>query len=175
MRKEECYLLGKILRKHGFSGNLLLKLDTDQPEFYNKLESIYVELNGLLVPFFVENQKWSRGDALILTLKNVTEAISEQMVGKQVYLPLSTLPPLHGKQFYYHEVIGFKIKDQNDHPHGIIESINDSAAQAYFILGHENNEVVIPIIKDWILEVNREQRFIKMDLPNGLLNIYVNK
>ena len=54
MQKEDCYFLGKITRKHGLSGNLILKLDTDQPEIYKKLESIFVEINGLLVPFFIE-------------------------------------------------------------------------------------------------------------------------
>ena len=52
MRKEDCYFLGKITRRHGLAGNVILKLDTDQPELYNKLESIFVEINGLLVPFF---------------------------------------------------------------------------------------------------------------------------
>ena len=54
MQKEDCYFLGRIIRKHGLSGNLILKLDTDQPEIYKKLESIFVEINGLLVPFFIE-------------------------------------------------------------------------------------------------------------------------
>jgi len=57
MQKEDCYFLGKITRKHGLSGNLILKLDTDQPEIYKKLESIFVEINGLLVPFFIEKIK----------------------------------------------------------------------------------------------------------------------
>jgi 16S rRNA processing protein RimM len=55
MRKEDCYLLGKITRRHGLAGNVILKLDTDQPELYNKLESIFVEINGLLVPFLLKN------------------------------------------------------------------------------------------------------------------------
>ena len=53
MKKEDCYFLGTITRTHGLQGNVVLKLDTDQPEMYNKLESIFVEVNGLLVPFFV--------------------------------------------------------------------------------------------------------------------------
>ena len=64
MQKEDCYFLGKITRKHGLSGNLILKLDTDQPEIYKKLESIFVEINGLLVPFFIEKIIWSKQDSL---------------------------------------------------------------------------------------------------------------
>ncbi|PZU12614.1 MAG: 16S rRNA processing protein RimM, partial [Chryseobacterium sp.] len=104
MRKEDCYLLGKITRRHGLAGNVILKLDTDQPELYNKLESIFVEINGLLVPFFIAKSSWSKLDALNIAFKNSTEALVDQSLGKNVYLPLTSLPKLSGKQFYYHEI-----------------------------------------------------------------------
>ncbi|MEC5393857.1 ribosome maturation factor RimM [Bergeyella sp. RCAD1439] len=174
MKKEECYYLGRITRTHGLAGNVILKLDTDQPEFYNKLESVFVEINGLLVPFFIEKQKWSKEDAKIITFKNTTLAMAEQTVGKEVYLPLSTLPELTGNQFYYHEVIGFEIKDQTSGDScGIIKAVNDQTAQHYFILTLQGKEVVIPIIKDWITRVCRETKCITMQLPEGLLEVFL--
>lgn len=173
MRKEDCYFLGKITRKHGLSGNVILKLDTDQPDFYKKLESIFVEINGLLVPFFIEKVVWSKQDSLNLLFKNSNENLVEQLLGKNVFLPLSTLPKLTGNQFYYHEVIGFEILEEDGKTCGEIVSVNDQTAQHYFILNFAQKEVVIPIIKDWILEVNREEKFIKMQLPEGLMEIYI--
>lgn len=173
MRKEDCYLLGKITRRHGLSGNVILKLDTDQPELYNKLESIFVEINGLLVPFFIEKSSWSKSDALNIAFKNSTEALVDQSLGKNVYLPLATLPKLSGKQFYYHEVIGFTVFDEENNNCGVIESVNDQTAQNYFILNLNGKEIVIPIIKDWILEINREDKFIKMQLPEGLMDVFL--
>ena len=173
MRKEDCYFLGKITRRHGLRGNVILKLDTDTPEFYNKLESIFVEINGLLVPFFIKNSSWSKSDSLNITFNNISEQLVEQTIGKDVYLPLATLPPLSGKQFYYHEVKGFNIMDENEINYGIVESVNDQTAQHYFILNFGEKEVIVPIIKDWILEVNREQKFIKMQMPEGLLDVFL--
>lgn len=173
MRKEDCYFLGKITRKHGLLGNLILKLDTDQPELYKKLESIFVEINGLLVPFFIEKVVWSRQDSLNILFKNTSEALVEQVLGKNVFLPLSTLPPLTGKKFYYHEVIGFEIIEADGKTCGEIVSVNDQTAQHYFILNLAQKEVVIPIIKDWILEVNRDEKFIKMQLPEGLMDVFL--
>ncbi|KFF18113.1 ribosome maturation factor RimM [Chryseobacterium sp. JM1] len=173
MRKEDCYLLGKITRRHGLAGNVILKLDTDQPELYNKLESIFVEINGLLVPFFIEKTSWSKNDALNIAFKNSSETLVDQSLGKSVYLPLATLPKLSGKQFYYHEIIGFDILDENDKECGVIRSVNDQTAQNYFVTNLDGKEVVIPIIKDWILEVNREERFIKMQLPEGLIDVFL--
>lgn len=173
MRKEDCYFLGKITRRHGLNGNVILKLDTDQPELYNKLESIFVEINGLLVPFFIEKRSWSKLDSLNIFFKNTTEALVDQVLGKDVYLPLSTLPPLSGKKFYYHEVKGFTITDENDVDCGVIDYVNDQTAQHYFNLDLNGKTVIIPLIKDWILDVDRDEKVIKMQLPEGLLDVFL--
>ncbi len=172
MKKEECYLLGKITRKHGLKGNLVLKLDTDQPELYTSLQGVFAEINGLLVPFFVEKQQWLKGDTKLLLFKNVTEAQTEQLVGKDVFLPLSTLPKLSGKSFYYHEVVGFELKDTEGKNYGVIQSINDQTAQHYFLSTLSGKQIVVPIIKDWITEVSREEKTITMNLPEGLLEVF---
>lgn len=173
MRKEDCYLLGKITRKHGLKGNVILKLDTDQPEIYEKLESIFVEINGLLVPFFIEKTYWSKQDALNISFKNTTEQLVEQSLGKNVFLPLSTLPKLTGNQFYYHEIIGFEIREEDGKSCGNIVSINDQTAQHYFILSLADKEIIIPIIKSWILELNKAEKYIKMQLPEGLMDVFL--
>lgn len=173
MDKKDFYLLGKISRTHGLQGNVILKLDTDQPEMYEKLEGVFIEVNGLLVPFFIEKQQWSRDNTKIISFKNASLQQSEQTVGKDVYLPLSTLPPLSGNQFYYHEVLGYEVKDQQGKLYGTIRQINDQTSQHLFILDLNGKEVIIPIIKDWIIHVDREARFITMDLPEGLLDVFL--
>lgn len=173
MKKEDCYFLGKITRRHGLQGNVFLKLDTDQPEMYNKLDSIFIEINGLLVPFFVAKQSWSKGDTLIISYKNSTEALVDQTIGRDVFMPLSTLPKLSGNKFYYHEVIGFEIREVDGKTCGNIVSINDQTAQHYFILDLAGKEIIIPIIKDWILELNREEKYLKMQLPEGLMDVFL--
>ena len=173
MRKEDCYFLGKITRRHGLQGNVFLKLDTDQPGMYNKLDGVFVEVNGLLVPFFIEKQQWSKGDTLIISFKNSTEALVEQSLGKDVFLPLSTLPKLSGNKFYYHEVVGFEIREEDGKSCGNVVSVNDQTAQHYFILDLAGKEIIIPMIRDWILEVNREEKFIKMTLPEGLMDVFL--
>lgn len=168
----DCYFLGKIVKRHGLSGHVVLKLDTDQPEYYKKMESIFIEINGALVPFFIENQKNTQSDFKILLLKGINQTTIDQIIGKNVYLPLRTLPKLTGNQFYYHEVIGFSVFSEMDGSCGRIESVNDDAPQHYFILNSEGKEVIIPIIKDWILNVDRENKQIEMSLPNGLIDIF---
>ena len=52
MTKEDCFYLGKIVKKYSFKGELLAKLDTDQPDIYENLDAIFIEVNGTLDSFF---------------------------------------------------------------------------------------------------------------------------
>lgn len=166
------YLVGKLTRTHGLKGDVLLKLDTDQPQDYDKIESFFVQINGLLAPFFVERQSWAKPDTKIIGLQNVNLQMAEQLIGNEVYMPLSTLKPLSGNRFYYHEVVGFEVKDAEGRSYGEIEAVNDQTAQHYFVLKLNGKEVVVPIIREWISEVDRADKTIRMNLPDGLLEVF---
>ncbi len=171
MQLQDCYYLGTITRTHGLKGHLVVKLDTDEPEIYDKLESVFIDFNGIPVPFFIEECQSLNNDSLKIKFSDVSVEI-QNMIGKDLYLPLNTLPKLKGKQFYYHEVIDFNLKDENHQIIGKITEINDMSAQALFnIQLPDERSLFIPIINDWIMEVNRDEKFISMNLPEGILDL----
>ncbi|CAM1344751.1 ribosome maturation factor RimM [Tenacibaculum amylolyticum] len=175
MQQKDCFYLGKIVKKHSFKGEVVIKLDTDEPELYKNLESVFVELGNNLVPFFIEKSSLSRGTMLRVKFEGVdTEPDAEAILRSGIYLPISLLPKLTGNKFYYHEVIGFTIVDNTFGKVGTLTNINDSAAQPLFEIDREGTEIFIPMIDDFIQKVDRENKTIEVETPEGLIDLYIN-
>ena len=174
MRKDDCFYLGKIAKKFSFKGEVLIYLDTDEPELYENMESVFVEFNKNLVPFFIENSSLHKNDFLRVQFEDVdSEEEADSILNCEVYLPLSMLPKLSGNKFYFHEVIGFEIEDKRLGVFGKIVSINDSTAQPLFEVINGNVEILIPMIDQFLVKIDRENKKVIMDLPEGLVEMYL--
>lgn len=174
MRKDECFHLGKIVSKYSYKGEVLIKLDTDEPEIYEGMESVFVDLGKNLIPFFIEKSQLHKSSLLRVQFEDVgDEAAANLVLGKEVFLPLTQLPKLSGNQFYYHEVIGFTLMDAKHGDIGIIESINDSSSQVLFEAKKDGKELLIPISDDIISKVDRESKIIYVTTPDGLVDLYL--
>ncbi|RNC87766.1 MAG: 16S rRNA processing protein RimM [Winogradskyella sp.] len=174
MKKDACFYLGKIVKKYSFKGELLAKLDTDEPELYANLDAIFIDLRGNLVPFFIESSQLHKSDLLRIKFEDVdSENDAEALLKSDLYLPLNLLPNLEGNKFYFHEVIGFTITDQNFGEVGIITSINDSTAQALFVIDRNGTEILIPMNDEFIIKVDRAHKTIEVNTPKGLIDLYI--
>ncbi|MGJ8665662.1 MAG: ribosome maturation factor RimM [Patiriisocius sp.] len=174
MQKEDCFFVGKVVKKYSFKGELLVKLDTDEPELFLEMESVFVEQHKNLIPFFIESSSLHKSTLLRVQFEDVyDEATADTLIGTELYLPLSFLPPLSGTNFYYHEVIGFTIMDVDFGNAGIISNVNDHTAQHLFVSILDGKELLIPISAEFIKEIDRENKIITMDLPSGLIELYL--
>ncbi len=174
MKKEECFYLGKIVSKFSFRGEVLVKLDTDEPESYSRMESVFVNYNNSLVPFFIERCALHKSDLLRIKFEDVdTEEDADDLMKAELYLPLALLPKLEGNQFYYHEIIGFKIVDISFGEVGTIKAINDTTAQALFEIDRNGTEILIPMNDEFIDKMDRESKVIHVKTPEGLIDLYL--
>lgn len=174
LKKEDCFYLGKIVKKYSFKGELLAKLDTDEPELYDHLETVFIDLKGNLVPFFVESSQLHKSNLLRLNFEDVkSEADADALIKLELYLPLELLPKLEGDKFYFHEVIGFTIKDKNFGEVGILTGINDTTAQALFEIDRNGIEILIPMNDEFIDKVDRKNKIIIVNTPEGLIDLYL--
>ena len=162
------------MRKYSFHGELLIKLDTDQPELYENLEAVFIDYRNTFIPFFIESSQLHKSDLLRVQFEDVhTEAEADSLLKSDVYLPLEFLPKLEGNKFYFHEVIGFSIEDVNFGKVGIIKGVNDSTAQALFEIEKDGKEILIPVNDQFIVKVDRTKKTVIVDTPEGLIDLYL--
>ncbi len=175
MHKEDCFYLGKIAKKFSYKGEVLAYLDTDEPELYETMESVFVEIDKRLVPFFIESSKLHKNDFLRIRFEDMSsEEEADKIMGCELYLPLTSLPKLEGNRFYFHEIIGFTAHDERLGDIGTITGVNDNSAQALFEIKKGDIEILIPMIDDFIVKVDRENKKIILNTPEGLVDLYLN-
>lgn len=172
MTKEECFNLGYINRRIGNHGELGFVLDVDDPMRYSKLESVFVERNKSLVPFFIKKIT-IRGNNATVSFDGIdTIAQAEELTSSGLFLPLSFLPPLKGKSFYHHEMPGYTAIDVKHGELGKVIGILDFPQQAIFQIQMGEHEVLVPAKDDFIESIDRSKKILTLKTPEGLIDIY---
>ena len=175
MEKKDCYYLGKITRTNGNKGGVSIFLDVDDPQEYRELDAVFVEIKGQLIPYFIEEIKLhtSKNTALVYfeDVADVDSAAS--LTNYNLYLPLSNLPVLEGNKFYFHEIIDFLLIDESFGEIGKIKEILEYPNQALFQTFYKEKEVLVPVNDLFIKNVDRKKKEILLNLPEGLLDVYI--
>ena len=175
MQKENCFYLGKIVKKYSFKGELLIKLDTDEPELFTEMESVFVEQRKNLIPFFIEESSLHKSELLRVRFEDVkNEEEANALIGAHLYLPLEFLPKLTGNKFYYHEIEGFSVEDIRLGNIGTLIRVSQSQIQPLFEIEYKEATILVPVIDDFIVEVNRKEKKLILNTPEGLVDLYIN-
>lgn len=170
MKKDELILLGKITRTQGFDGTLVILLEKGLSERTRELESVFVVIDGLPVPFFIE---WSSGSGDLLFVRfegyemkeKVTDLIGCNVLAEQgVIKPAKDLLPIF--------LEGFRLIEKDGSPAGTILRIESYPMQLMMVVENEKGrELLVPLNEEWIIKIDRQGRTIEMDLPEGMTSI----
>ena len=173
MTINECFQLGYVIKPHGLNGEVDVFLDTDFPENYTHLESVFVEIIQKLVPFFIEHIQIRGNKALIMFSEVDSVENARKIKGCTLHLPATLLPPLKGNAFYFHEVIGYDVVDNTEGSLGQVVKFYNYPNQDLLAVVYRDKEVLIPLNDDIIKHVSRTKKQIEVALPVGLLEIYL--
>ena len=172
MRKEDCFFLGTVVAKYSFKGEVLIKLDTDDPQTYLSLKSFLLEDESRLIPYFTSKVQLHKSQLLRVSIEGVnSEKQADLMIGKSVYLPLDQLPKLADDQFYFHEIIGFEVIDSLQGPIGTITGVNDASSQVLLEVKHNDRQILIPLVDELIQQLDKQQKQLYLSIPEGLLDL----
>ncbi len=173
-QKADCYRLGSIAKLHSFKGEVTIYLDVDEPLEYKELESVFVDFDDKLIPFFLEKIQLRNNGFAVVRFEDIkTERQAKKLVKCGLYLPLDTLPSLEGDEYYFHEIEGFKVEDEQEGPIGTVNQVLDLSNNPLISVDFNGNEILIPKQDQFIKEINWEKRIIFVSLPDGLIDMYL--
>jgi 16S rRNA processing protein RimM len=174
MNKADCFHLGYVAKLHGFKGEVSLFLDVTNPEDYETLDAVFIEINGQLSPFFIESFKLKNKGFAAVKFEGVnTEKDARILLRKNLFLPAQILPKLSGKNFYDHEVVGFTVMDESYGEVGKIESVIDLQVNPLLQIMNGPKEVLIPLVEGVVQNVDRKKKIMTIKAPAGLIELYL--
>ena len=169
--KVDCTQIGFIRKTHGVRGELTLDFYSAFEHSLSESERLFLELNGLLVPFFIADEglliKSSKSAIVKLDWVD-SEEYARRLVGNPVFLfsheivSEEEVAPISGFE-------GYLLEDETLGTIGIITRIDDYSGNVVFTVIKENIELLIPFNDELLVSVNHQQKTIKLKIPDGLI------
>lgn len=171
IRKEDVYQIGKLTKAHGLNGEMNFQFTDD---VWDRVESEYLicEVDGILVPFFLEEYRFRSDSTALVKFEDLESAEAVRfLVNTEVYLEKKYQEELDEDEVSLNYFIGFKMVE-DDTEIGTIVDIDDNTENWLFIVERPNgDEVMIPAHEEFIAEIKQEEKIMVMDLPLGLLEL----
>ncbi|MBI9069424.1 MAG: 16S rRNA processing protein RimM [Salinivirgaceae bacterium] len=174
MQKQDCLHIGTIIKTHGIHGELILEAkDPDLIE--NIKESVFLEIEGLLVPFFIDNISAQSTERFRIKFQWVDSDQSAKKIKHSfVYISNSEVT-LSDDNFTTSPSLleNFTVIDKIHGELGIIEEIIQSNENQLMVIKSSNKELLIPYHNDFIKKVNSKKKLIYIETPEGLIDLYL--
>ncbi|SRR5690606_829127 len=166
------FYIGYISKTRGLKGEVQLFFEFDD---YKKLELdvLFLQVNGKLVPYFVERVNILPNRTAYLFFDDVNHIDdAKALVRKQVYLPNEKFPERDPDDFRLTDLKGFVVIDKAHGTLGEIIEVHQYPQQHVAAVMHKGNEVLFPLTDEWMLSIDRANNILEVDLPDGLIDIY---
>lgn len=169
-RLPDYIAVGIIEKSHGVRGQVRVKPLTDSPPRFNLLTTIFVEFRSGERKEFEISRVIVHEKHVYLKLKGVDDREQAQRLrGAFLMIKREELLPLEEDEFYHFEIEGFEVRTVSGEYLGIIDKVWDLAANPVFVVRKENEEYLIPVIKDVIKEIDKRHRKVVITPLEGLL------
>ena len=130
-------------------------------------------MDGILVPFFVEEQRYKSDSVVLLKLEDVdSDEAARPFVNKDVYYPLSEVDPEDlAADMTWDSFIGYEVVDAHAGRLGVVEAVDESTLNVLFRIERDGAELLIPAVEEFISWVDQAEKRLEVSLPEGLLEL----
>jgi 16S rRNA processing protein RimM len=169
--KSDCQKIGFIRKTHGVHGELVLEYEPEFEESVVEADRFFIEIDGLLVPFFVaeDRLRFRSAKTALVTFDWVnTEKYARRLVGSPVYLFNYEIVD-EPKEAAISQLLHFRLLDENEKELGEISAVDDYSGNIVFTVDAEGREILVPFNEDFLLKLDEDKKIIQLRLPEGLM------
>ena len=167
IRDEEVYKIGVIGKTHGVKGELNFTFSDDVFDRVNA-DYIILRIDGILVPFFIDEYRFRSDDRVLITLHDIDTAEKAQnLVGIEVFFPFALSDKPREDVICFNDLIGFTVEGL-----GTVTGIDDYTDNILLeVRTDEGKQILIPAVEEFVENVDYDKKIIKVQLPEGLLEL----
>lgn len=172
IKKEEVFKIGQFGKPHGIKGEISLNITADLFDEDNDIPYIVCDMDGILVPFFIEDWRTKSENVVLLKLEDVDdEAEARQFVNKEVYCNIEEVETEVLDEMEWDNFIGYTVIDEKLGRLGEIEAVDESTVNVLLQIAYQDRELLIPAADELITDVDHEEKTLTVNIPEGLLEL----
>ncbi|WP_455963641.1 ribosome maturation factor RimM [Bacteroides bouchesdurhonensis] len=171
IRKEEVYKIGIFNKPHGIHGELQFTFTDD---IFDRADCDYLvcQLDGIFVPFFIEEYRFRSDSTALVKLEGVDTAERARMfTNVDVYFPVEHVDEAEAGELSWNFFIGFRMEDVHHGLLGEVVDVDTTTVNTLFVVEQEGEELLVPAQEEFILGIDQEKKLITVELPEGLLDL----
>lgn len=173
MNKADCRLLGTLSKPHGYKGEVVLLAEANLPKDMTKWESVFVETDGLLVPFFLNSCVLTSTNSAIICFEELENIdLIRPYLHCNIYVPASLLKKRRKADNDWDDFKGYSVIDSTHGNIGTIEEVQDFNQNIVFCIRNQQQEIMIPVHESIITEINPAKKIVYIEAPEGLIELY---
>ncbi|MBQ8501155.1 MAG: 16S rRNA processing protein RimM [Bacteroides sp.] len=171
IKKEEVYKIGVFNKPHGIHGELQFTFTDD---IFDRIEAEYVIclMDGILVPFFIEEYRFRSDSTALMELEGIDTAERARIfTNVEVYFPKKLAEADDTAELTWDYFVGFLMKEVHQGYLGEVTEVDNSTINTLFIVERQGEELLIPAQEKFITDIDQKHRIITVKLPQGLLSL----
>lgn len=173
MSEQQFLTVGKIVNTHGIRGDLKVLLNTDFADIRfapkNVLNLVHPE-TGAKHEVTIASSKPLKGMYLVRFEGFDNINLVEKYKGYEIRVSKDNTVPLEEGEYYYHQIIGCRVVGEDGADLGVItEILRPGANDVWTVKMPNGKQLLLPVIDDVVLDVDVEQKVVKVHLMEGLL------
>jgi 16S rRNA processing protein RimM len=172
IKKEDIISIGHFAKPHGIKGEMNLILSADIS--FDEWEEPYIvcEMEGILVPFYLEEYRYKSDTSLFVKLENVdSDGAAREFANREAFCPPEVVTDQDADRLSWSRFIGYNVVDTAHGLVGEITGIDESTLNVLLVINCKDNELLIPAAEEFILSADPAGKQLKVELPDGLLDL----